>query len=157
MRSYAAWALINILFICPTPSTADSASVVTTVERLPVAGSELLCGIEFTFSGELLMINHVTLNTSGVLNVASHLSYQGVTAIAPDGAVFHLVGVKDSSHTIDTNGGAAFAWSATAMLVGQGSDETRRLQFLFHRTANADGTVTSEVNRFRVDDACVVQ
>jgi hypothetical protein len=138
------------LALLEKPAQAQ-AETITDKDRSTFEGFFNSCtGEEVFIEGTMHTVAHTTIDANGERHIKFHFSLQGQGegASSGDKYVFHRV---DNSHQNFTEDNANFTFSDSANLIRQGSaTPTDDLQgkILFHITINAQGEVTTVVDKF---------
>lgn len=154
-----AFAAVLALVGLSRPRVADAQATTTTTHvlfpftpALPVPCANGGAGELVQFSGEVLVMNHVTTNDNHT-TIRSHVQPQGITGVGlTTGDTYHINGGRRDISTSQTDGGGStLMLHSITRLVGPGPGNNLLLHNIFHMTFNNNGELTSSQASFSSD------
>ena len=148
--------LAALLGVIGTSSAAGAAaSGGTTISRQDVTGSTAVCNdtVLTITSGVLKIVTHETLTPSGAYHLGVEANAQGVQAVAPGGAAYHLPGGFWIEVNV-TRGATTQTEVDVFNAIGQGSAPNFTVRGVVHMTVDANGNVTVLVDHFTATGNC---
>lgn len=130
------------------PAASGQATTVTTNETMPFTDSRVnpCNGDVVNFSGNMHLVNHVTIDSAGGTHLETHVNYSGVSGVgAPSGAEYRVVTTRNTSINDSASPQSEVTVVQVINLIAQGSVPNFRLFMTFHVTINANGQTTSTV------------
>jgi hypothetical protein len=147
--------MILALLTAPMGVVAKAqASTVTTVERISVSGSFTVPCIdeEVAFSGDVQIVTHVTVDATGRTHVRSIFTAQGVKGVGlTTGAIYQIIDPTMANFFFDGPPPFEIQFLHRHRFIGQGQAGNLLLTEMVHLTVNANGTVTADLNNFRLE------
>ena len=152
--------ILGLLLVCALLAPLPAWGQATTFRDVFTAPYDVVLvnectGEEVHLTGELVIRIRTTIDATGGIHAAFHLTPRHVRGVGVEsGIAYHAVGgLRDSF-----NAAADFAplvGTTTQMfnLVSQGGSDNLQVKFVFHLTVNAQGEVTAEIDNFSL--ACV--
>ena len=138
-------ALLGMALVGP----AMAATSTTTVERIQIDFETEGCSETIHLSGWLLATTHVTDLGGGRFVATFHFNPQGVTGVGlTSGATYRGTGVTRGTTTLTV--GATTTYVNSFKLIGSGGTPNLLEMDVMHVTINAQGTVTSSIDRSSV-------
>jgi hypothetical protein len=102
-------------------------------------------------TGRLHVLFHVTISNSGNFSLKEHFQPQGVSGTGETtGTKYQATGVTQDM-TYFGRVGVVFTFINNFRIIGQGPGNNFLVHQVFHITVNANGTLTSVVDRFKAD------
>jgi hypothetical protein len=140
--------------VSSTAAVAPVASAETATSNISVPYDAVLngCTEPIQFTGELHILFHSTLSSSGNYHVKFHFQPQGVQGTGlRTGAKYQATGVTQVEYNF--NGPLPFTESYinNFRLIGQGPDNNLLVHENFHITINSNGDVTAVHDNFSVE------
>ena len=144
--------LIIVLAVVATGLLAvTSASAKATTEKIPfdtVLAPEQACGEAIHLSGTLLAQFTFTETPSGNVEVGFHFNPQGITGVGlTSGATYHATGETLGTTTINAKGGISDTFVNNFKIIGAGKAQNFLETDVMHLTVNANGDVTTTVEK----------
>ena len=154
----ASIAFVVVLAAHPAPLSAK-ARTVTTNERVPigpprntqptpcVSPPDLV-----TLNGFLHIVTHTTETASGGVTMTRHVNPQGVTGVGtPSGITYRSNGATNTSGHTSASGASESTFVNNFHLISQGSAGNLLVHIVIHQTVNANGQVTSDVEKISIE------
>jgi hypothetical protein len=147
---------LAVLTAASTPAAADPAETETEVEMVipvTVLTSNPCTGEPVKIQGHLFLREHITYNGTHV-TISEQTNTQGVTAVNPITGVKHVTSDVDTftatiQKSTSATGRQTFLFSRSGESATVPDDFY--LHYLIHFSANAAGTVTTDITEFRAD------
>lgn len=134
----------------PAQASADSFSQVADFPAGAFLPAVNFCtGQALTYTGNMHVVAHITIDNNGGYHSHSMMNAQGVTATDESGNTYTL-SYSSPSHDND-NVGSDQTSVVNMHLTGAGGEGGFSVHSIFHMTVNADGTVTSSFSDVSVD------
>jgi hypothetical protein len=131
-----------------SPPAMAQASSITIVETVPFADlfTGPCVGEAVALEGRTHIVTHLTFDANGGFHSSIHINTHAAGVGLDSGKRYHSSSV--SSDVSNLQGAQVFSTSLTLKVVGPGQGNNFTVTLLVHTTINANGTVTSEVNKF---------
>jgi hypothetical protein len=147
----AVLAVFSVAFVFTIGRANASAFTVTTNTTFPISITLDACGNEFTVSGNLHDLFHVTFDGAGGLHLDALDNPQGISGSDLAGNKYQGTGLTRS----DVNeASVVFPLNETFInrfdMIGQGQAPNYEVHETFHVTVNAGGTLTSFHDNFSI-------
>ncbi|PAP77121.1 hypothetical protein [Rubrivirga marina] len=131
-----------------TAATADAATVTET----PLRTRFTLCtGEVVVLRGTTRSVDHVRADRGGGLHLTSNYTLH-VTGTGSLGNTYR--GNENGTLSLNLTAGQTYTITQSTRVIGRGAAPDFRLKAVLHVTANAQGVLTSVVERVRVSDTC---
>jgi hypothetical protein len=150
-RNFVVIGLTFCLMALLTAVSAGARADVATDESIPVSFTlaDPCTGELIAFSGNIHVTSSTTTNSSGGIVVSQHINYQGVSGVGLISGDYRLTGTENDK-TLLTNGADVVTQEDSFNIISEGSSPNSLMKTLFHVTYNADGTVTTVFDDFRL-------
>lgn len=157
IKRYLLTVVLAFLFILMSVATASAEALTETINIFePVDMSFFVpCAADGTgewvsFTGNLHVLFHTTVDENGGFHAIAHFQPQGVNGVGSiTGDIYQGTGV--SRETLNGLVGESFTYIDNFRLIGEGTGNNYLLHETFHITVNANGEVTADVLNYSVE------
>lgn len=143
--------MVSVFALTTSKQVVAQATTDTSSQSVPLELTIFIpcSGETVAVTGELHILNHVTVNPDGSLHVVQHFNPQGVSGVSDAGNKFQGTGVTQEVFNI--NVGQTFTFVNNFRFIGQGPGNNSTIHQNVHTTVNANGDLTSTVDNFSAD------
>ncbi len=133
------------LFVFLSVSTMAQASSITTVEKIPLAGTFVSCTEPVDWEGLMNLVFHMNTSDSGQVNFTIHANIKATGVGQLTGAKYTAFETGTFGERFDSTDAAPYTitWTDNFNFNGRGSVPNFRAHLLVHTTINANGDMTS--------------
>lgn len=149
-------ALVVALAACENSATAPqrataaprmAGATIFTARQIPLSGSNDCTGQPLTGTGNLHEVYNVTVDAAGGFHGILTQQYSDVRVTDASGATFVSASVTTNPIAVTSGGAEAQTYTSTFTLIGQGQTPNEVARVTGHYTFDANGVLTSYVDR----------